>query len=86
MDSVFLWPPTAKPRYSLNVRHEPSTNNEYDGDEDQDIIVPAKYASSETQMHKLVVVQHRIVADEEDHRVLAYEVDDWNARQVRSNE
>ena len=37
-------------------------------------------------MHKLIIVQHRIVADEEDHRVLAYEVDDWNAGQVRSNE
>ena len=82
----FLWPPAAKPRYSLNVRHKPSTNNEYDGDEDQDIIVPAKYASSETQMHKLIIVQHRIVTDKEDHRVLAYEVDDGNAGQVCSNE
>lgn len=26
------------------------------------------------------------MTDEEDHRVLAYEVDDWNARQMRSNE
>lgn len=82
----FLWPPAAKPRYSLNVRHKPSTNDEDDRDEDQDIVVPSKYASSETQMHKLIIVQHRIVTDEEDHRVLAYEVDDGNAGQVRSNE
>lgn len=81
-----LGPTAAEPGPALKVGHYPGAEGEDGGKQQQGLVVAAEDAAAEAEMDKLAIVEHGVMAEEKDHRVLADEVDDGDARQAEQDE
>ena len=62
---------SAQPGYAFHKGDEPRAQAEDYGKENQDIVVSAVNAPTETKMHELIEIKHGVVADKIDHGVHA---------------